>query len=131
MTDARAAAHAVMPWTWARVLRDQGPRSRDFLCAMLVLRTWMDENGFAYPSNRTWAKAARMSINTLRKHIQTAKDEGWLGVNERGGAGQKWKLNTYRCAVPDAIELTEKDETLATALDLSIRRYPRRCVTYS
>ena len=32
-------ARAVKPWTWAIVLRDQGPKSRDFICAMHTLRT--------------------------------------------------------------------------------------------
>jgi hypothetical protein len=120
-----------MPWTWARVLRDQGPRSRDFLCAMLTLRTWMDENGFAYPSLRTWAKGARMAMATLRKHLRTAEADGWLGVDQQTGARQNWKLNTYRCAVPDTVELTEKDETLAAALVSQFGDIDERCVTHA
>jgi hypothetical protein len=104
-----------MPWTWMRVLRDEGPKNRDFLCAMLTLHTWMDVNGFAYPSLRTWAKGARMSTNTLTKHYKAALRDGWLGVEQHGG-GQAWRRNSYRAAVPLNIELSDKDEKLSDAL---------------
>jgi hypothetical protein len=109
-------ARAVKPWTWARVLRDHGPRSRDFICAMLTLRTWMDDNGHAFPSLRTWAAATRMSVNTLTKHYRSALRDGWLGVEQNPEGGQAWKRNCYRAAVPSHIQLPEKDEMLANAL---------------
>jgi hypothetical protein len=113
-------ARPVVPWTWARVLRDHYPSrkgSRDFLCAMHTLRTWMDEDGFAYPSLRTWAIGARMSRNTLTKHFKAAVRDGWLGVtSEQTERGKAWRLHTYRCAVPDQIELPEKDQALAESL---------------
>jgi hypothetical protein len=102
-----------MPWTWARILRDHGPKSRDFICAMLTLRTWMDENGFAYPGLRTWAAGARMAVNTLRKHLDAAVRGGWLGVEV---SHSKSHHNIYRCAVPPDVPLTEKDELLSLAL---------------
>jgi hypothetical protein len=109
-------ARAVVPWTWARMLRDQGPKSRDFICAMHTLRTWMDDNGFAYPNLRTWAAGARMSTNTLTKHYKAALREGWLGVERNPQGGQSWKRNSYRAAVPAHIKLPEKDEQLSDVL---------------
>src|ERR1700675_5062495 len=107
-----------MPWTWMRVLRDQGPKSRDFICAMLTLHTWMDGDGFAFPSLRTWAVAARMAVGTLRKHLKAAVDDGWLGGDVCQGAGNSWRRNTYRCAVPSdgSVFLTGKDEALSASL---------------
>jgi hypothetical protein len=111
------AARAVKPWTWARVLRDTGPKSRDFICAMLILRTFMDDDGFAYPTLRTWAAASRMAVGTLRKHCKTALTEGWLGLGDNPDAGGKaWKRHAYRAAVPALIKLTEKDMELSIAL---------------
>jgi hypothetical protein len=104
-------ARAVMPWTWARVLRDHGPKSRDFGYAMLILRTFMDDSGFAYPSLRLWARGARMSVNTLRGHMETAVREGWLGIDR----GDKRK-HSYRCAIPAHIKLSDTDETLSDKL---------------
>jgi hypothetical protein len=99
-----------------RVLRDHGPGSRDFMCAMLTLHTWMDANGFAYPSLRTWAMGSRMAVNTLRKHLEAAVSGEWLGVDVRQSTGQAWKRNTYRCAVPSHIQLNEKDDMLSDIL---------------
>jgi hypothetical protein len=109
-------ARAVVPWSWARILRDHGPRSRDFRCAMLTLRTWMNDDGFAYPSLRTWAQGACMSVNTLTKHYKAALRDGWLGVERNPQGGQSWKRNCYRAAVPVHIQLPEKDEQLSDAL---------------
>jgi hypothetical protein len=105
-----------------RALRDHGPagvENRGFICAMYALRCWTNGDGFAYPGLRTWASGARMSVNTLRKHIDRAKAAGWLGVETqtRAASGQRWKVNLYRCAIPEDIELpTEIDEMLADAV---------------
>jgi hypothetical protein len=77
----------------------------------------MDDDGFAYPSLRTWAAGAVMSPNTLVKHYRTALREGWLGVQRKHeGGGKAWKLNQYRAAIPCHIELPEKDAALSDAL---------------
>jgi len=81
---------------------------------MLALSTWMDgDTGYAFPGIRTWAGGARMAVNTLRKHLKSAIEGGWLGVEV---SHSKSHHNIYRCAVPLDIELSEKDEMLATAL---------------
>ena len=115
--SSRKPARAVKPWTWARMLRDHGPKSRDFICAMLILRTRMDDDGFAYPGLRLLAQESRMAINTLRKHLETAEAEGWLAIiKDVYQPGQKPRVNTYRCAVPLTIELIDKDLALSDAL---------------
>jgi hypothetical protein len=84
---------------------------------MHTLRTWMNDDGFAFPSLRTWAEGACMSVNTLTKHYKTALREGWLAVErKREGIGQDWKRNSYRAAVPSHIVLPERDAELADAL---------------
>jgi hypothetical protein len=107
---------ALSPWTWARALRDHGPNDRDFLCAMLILRTYMDNAGFAYPSLRTWAGATRMAVNTLRVILGKATAEGWLHVESRAGNRRQRVRNVYRCTVPGHIEVSDKDEEIAGAL---------------
>ena len=109
-------ARVVTPWTWMRAVREHAPRNRDFRCAMLTLHTFMDANGFAFPSLRTWAEASCMSVNTLRKHLQTAVERRWIVVDQRHGREKGWAQNRYRCVVPSEIELNEKDEMLADAL---------------
>jgi hypothetical protein len=82
---------------------------------MMALMTYMDSQGFAYPSQRTWTNAARMSRNTLTKQIALARTLGWLGVEERGG-GQSWKQHVYRAAIPDDVVLDEKAEAISDCI---------------
>lgn len=109
-------ARAVAPWTWAKKLRDHGPSDPGFLLAMLVLRTYMDESGFAYPGQGTWAKGARKSVRMIQRYIVRAQHDDWLVVGNAGRTGQGWKHNGYRCCVPDWVALGEKDEVLADAV---------------
>jgi hypothetical protein len=59
-----------------------------------------------------------MAVNTLRKYEKAALADGWLGKEHPTArcGGKSWRLLTYRCSVPDATELTEKDEMLSDAL---------------
>lgn len=100
------------------MLRDHGPKSRDFLCAMLTLRTWMGDDGFAGPGLRTWAAGTRMAVGTLRKHVDFAIRNGWLGLNKNQGERQSWRKAAYRAGIPNSLEhlLTDKDESLSNTL---------------
>jgi len=114
--DVRVPPLPVVPWTWRRVLRDQGPPERDFLAAMLVLNTYMNREGFTSVSQRTLAHAARMDPKTLRKHLRRAEREGWLGIEKRRGGGQAWAGSLYRATCPNSIGLPEKDTALADSI---------------
>jgi len=107
---------AVAPWTWKRALRDHGPDDRGFLLAMLMLNTYMDNSGYAYPSQSTWASASRISTRHLQRHLALAQQLGWVSVVNAGRGGQGWRHNGYRCCVPDHVELEEKDEALADVI---------------
>ena len=109
-------ARAVSPWTWGKALRDQGPEEWGFLLVMHTLRTYMDRDGFAFPSQATLARGARMHVKTVRRHLKRAEQLHWIGI-ARAGRGQKgWRLFAYRCCVPDSVVLGEKDAMLADAL---------------
>lgn len=108
------------PWVWRRALRDHGPNSQGFLLAMLMLSTYMDGQGFAYPAQRTWARDARMARNTLAKHITTASALGWLGIEEHPGGGQGWKQHLYRAALPDNVALDEKAEMIVDHIQAEV-----------
>jgi len=66
----------------------------------------------AWPSLRRWAAECPMSVNTLRKHLETALLLGWVSLQR--GTGKLSHL--YRAAVPANLPLSEKDEELADAL---------------
>lgn len=83
---------------------------------MLVLATYMDRGGFAYPGQPTWARAARKTVRTIQRYIARAKRDGWLEVVNAGRSGRGWAFNGYRCCVPDAVLLPEQDEEIATAI---------------
>jgi hypothetical protein len=107
---------AVKPWTWRRALRDYGPRQQGLLLTLYTLGTFMDENGFAYPGQARLARGARASVRTIRRHMELAKDLGWVGIDFAGKSGQGWRSYLYRAAVPSHVQLTDKDERLSDAL---------------
>jgi len=109
----------VAPWTWRRCLRDFGPDDPTFFYVMLVLATYMDSSGFAYPGQGTWAKAARKSSRTIQRYIAIARRNGWISVVNAGRGGQGWAFNAYRCCVPDWIDISDLDERIGEHLAAS------------
>jgi hypothetical protein len=84
---------------------------------MLMLATYTDAEGYAYPSQGTWAKAARKTPRTLQRYIARAKSEGWLSVGNAGRSDKGWRHNRYRCCVPDHVPLSEKDAQIADRIE--------------
>jgi hypothetical protein len=86
------------------------------LLTLYVIGTYMDRDGFSFPSQGLIAKGARASIRTVKRHIAAARAGGWLGVEpgQRGGKG--WRHNVYRAAVPESLPLPEKHEEISDAI---------------
>src|SRR5580658_3186694 len=83
-TAQRVKSRIVKPWTWAKVLSRQCTEDRGFLLVMHTLRTRMDDSGYAWPSQMTWAKEARYSVKTIQRATVKAEAEGWLIVSIAG-----------------------------------------------
>ncbi len=111
---------AVAPWTWRQALRDHGPVDSGFLLSMLMLATYMNRDGYAYPSQATLAKASRRSVRMLRRYINRAEEMNWLAVVTAGHTGQGWRHHGYRACVPDEIPLTDADEDISRALEAQL-----------
>lgn len=104
---------AVSPWTWRLALRDHGPADRSVLLTLYTILTYMDRNGFAYPSQQLIAAGARVCVRTVQRHTEKAERAGWLGVEFAGRGGKGWRHYVYRAAVPDHLQL-ERDELKAS-----------------
>lgn len=91
--------------TWCRLIRDHAPPDKGLMLALYVLATYMDHDGVARVSLRTWATASGIAVNTLQKHRQNAEQIGWIVVSSRacpqGGLIER-SLNVYQAAVPKA-----------------------------
>lgn len=88
-------------YAWEIGLRDSGVGDAYFLAAMLVLRTRLDADGYAFPSMDTWARDARISVRKLRDVVSQAVRTGWLEVLNAGRSGQGWKRHGYRITTPE------------------------------
>ena len=108
---------AVAPWTWRRALRDHGPDDRSILLTLYVVGTFMGRDGTCFPSQPTIAKGARVSERTVRRQLEQAQKLGWIGIETMNAGGHGWRKNVYRCAVPDDVEIDEKDEKVAGAIE--------------
>ena len=89
-------ARAVAPWTWAKALRDHGPNEQGFLLVMHTLRTYMDRDGLAYPSQQTLARGARMHVRNVRRHLRRAEELHWIETSSAGRTHRDWRHNAYR-----------------------------------
>lgn len=107
----------VAPWTWRRALRDHGPQDRGYLLALMMLGTFLDRYGFAFPSLATWAAASRNSIRQQQRYLARARGDGWLVVERAGRRGKGWAFNGYRCSVPDSIKLDDRDQEIGDGLE--------------
>lgn len=107
---------AAAPWTWRRMLRDHFPGSQTELLTMLVIGTYMDKEGFAFPSQELIAKGSRSSVRTVRRHVEFAKKHGWIAVTLSGRTGQAWRHQCYQAAVPANLPMTDTDEAISDAV---------------
>lgn len=87
------------------------------MLTLYTLSTFMNRDGFAYPSQVTVARGARASVRTIRRHMDQAERLGWVAIELAGNAGQGWRRHGYRCAVPDHVVLDESDEALADVVE--------------
>jgi hypothetical protein len=106
----------VSPWTWRRALRDYGPDDPGLLVSLYTLNTYMDRDGYAWPSQSLWAKGSRVTERTIRRHMERAVALGWLAVETAGRTGQGWRHYAYRACVPDHLQLDDLDESISDAL---------------
>lgn len=106
-------------WSWPLLLRDQGPmgpESGDFIRAMLTLHTWMNTDTSAtFVTLHTWAKGARMGVNTIQRQLKVALETGWL-IKQKRRATKAHRSPLLRCAAPGHVVLTDMDVELADIL---------------
>jgi hypothetical protein len=129
MPDASAATvRAVTPWLWSRKLRDHWPGERGALLTMLLLATYMGGEkgssnfGLCWPTIDTLAENSSLNERTVRRHIKSALELGWLSSWTRHvKRGQGWKQTVYQAHVPMSIELTDEEEKLANTVVSSDR----------
>lgn len=104
---------AVSPWTWRRALRDHGPENPAELLTCYTIGTFMDREGFAFPSQKTIAAGIRASLRTVQRHLTSIERQGWINVKLAGRGGQGWRHSAYRASVPDHVPLEDLDEKLS------------------
>lgn len=94
---------------WERALRDDeteaSPRERSFLLVLMMLRTFADSEATCFPSQKTLARAARMSIKSVRRHLKAAETRGWIATGLFKRQGQAWRGMAYRLTVPTNVHL--------------------------
>ena len=113
-------ARPVAPWVWRRMLRDHWPGHPSALFTMLILGTYMDREGIAWPSQSAIARGIRSTARTVQRHIADARRRHWLLVAPAGRGGQGWRHNAYQCACPDDLPLDANGEDISGALEAQV-----------
>src|SRR5580692_9925882 len=106
----------VSPWTWMVLAREFAPRIPSVRLVLHTLRSFMDKFGYTFVGQAAIAKAACLSAPTVRKALEIAWREKWIGVAIHDGRGGKdWRAYEYRACVPDDLEVPEALEKVFDA----------------
>ena len=89
------------------MIREHGPANSTMRLCLYALNAFMDDAGYAWPSQAKIATAANLTENTVQKALREAVDLGWIGVQARRTRGKAWKLSHYKAAIPDALEFCD------------------------
>lgn len=108
------------------MLRDYFPGSAEVLLVLLVIATYMNRDGMAFPGQTLIAKGARCGVRTVKRRIAAARELGWLGVGLAGRVGQGWRHNAYQAVVPEDLPLDEQDDALADAVAAQVGQLDER-----
>jgi hypothetical protein len=121
-----ADSRPVDPWIWRRAIRTHAPRHAGFRLTLLMIATYMNRRGVAWPSQKALAEACCCNIRTIRRHVDRASRAGWLIVREtrihellpdqRRKRGQ-WRAHVYQASVPAELELDELEAEIAAAVE--------------
>lgn len=93
-------AIAVPPWLYGVAIREHGPDDSTMKLVLHTARTFMDDDGYCFPSIRAIAKAASLNKSTVTTKVDEARKLGFLAVYPGSGRGKQWKGNAYRACVP-------------------------------
>ena len=90
-------------FTWERQLRASADVTGTRLLVLLMLATWMDADGQnARPGQALLAEATGLADRTVRAHLASAVEDGWLVLERRGHrAGTVAVASCYRATVPN------------------------------
>lgn len=95
---------ADVKWTWQQaVLESDVPSTLKLV--LLVVGCHMNQMGEGcYPSLRTLAKKASLSLPCVHQQVALAAEMGWLRIEQHGLKGQKWRRNEYFATWPEAVK---------------------------
>ena len=84
------------------ILSDRGPPKHGTRLVLLAILQFAGPGGVAWPSQRTIAKCAAMSIRSVRAHIKAAEVEHWLTRGpHRVSKGHQWYQIVYFLHTPE------------------------------
>ena len=94
----------VRSWTWRHaILQSDLPATTRHV--LLTISCHMNDVGEgAYPSTADLAVETGLSERCVCEHISKAKAAGWLGVEQHGYRGQRWKRNEYAPRYPESVD---------------------------
>ncbi|WP_057465653.1 helix-turn-helix domain-containing protein [Pseudovibrio sp. POLY-S9] len=106
MNDGRRA------WSWRQAFSksDLAPTTKHVLHTLALFMNEMGES--CYPSIDQLIEHSSLSKNAIMKHLEVARDAGWVSISQHGFKGQRWKRKDYVARWPerklDAPSLTER-----------------------
>lgn len=100
----------ILTWRQA-VLTESGPTSPTTRLVLLVLASYMDEDGVCFPATATVATATALTERSVCTHLDLARRDGWIASRTRGTSGQGWRRMEYRATLPKALNVVQCEGT--------------------
>src|SRR6266508_1643460 len=97
---------------WRNAVRDAECLDSSAKLILLMLSTYMDASGLAWPAKTTLAGKARISARTVDRAISAAELAGFLNVTH--ATGYKRAGNKYRATIPNSVTGTDLNASWTT-----------------
>jgi hypothetical protein len=102
-------ADDITQYAWQAAIRAAPDITGTRLLVLLTVGSYMKPDGRAHPSVDILAGNLDVNEKTVRRHLQWARENGWLEVKRGGRRGDgRVEANDYRASLPD-IQMTDAE----------------------
>ena len=105
-------ARSVPPWLWMVLARDHAPANSSVRLVLHTIRSFMDDTGYTFVGQSTIAESSCLAKPTVRKALEIAWREKWIGIALHERAGKAWRHYEYRACIPDSLHVPSVHEAL-------------------
>lgn len=99
-SQAREVCDVFFEWQDA-VLSENGPSRPMTRFVLMALGSHMNKyGGSCFPSYELLVKETKLSLRSVKRHMNLANDEGWFKRTAKKGQAKGWRSYEYQATIP-------------------------------